>query len=277
MNLSLCNGVLSNSSALKLFVSVLLSTGVASAASFTLSDFSDVSALTLNGAAAQVGTALRVVPNTMSLAGTAFWTAPILFDVNTAFSTSFKFNITTDAGNPTDGFTFLLQSQGINAVGQVGQGSGYAGLSPSVAVLFRGRSPAFIGVIENGVDPLPSEPAGATTHVENDFYNQNEFAWIDYNPLTTQLSVFLGTSATKPGVADMITTVDIASIVGSSAYVGFSAGTGGGYGDNDILNWSFDSNKVSASVPDAGSGTVLIAFAALALFGRACKRQKSSR
>ena len=53
-------------------IAALLVTGGAQADSFTYGDFSDVTGLTLNPVAAQVGSVLRVVPNTPSLAGTAY-------------------------------------------------------------------------------------------------------------------------------------------------------------------------------------------------------------
>lgn len=236
------------------FLFFAAATCFANAAAFTYADFSDVSGLTINGDAAQVGSVLRVAPNASSKAGTAYRTAAVPFTTSTAFSTSFEFHVTTDTGNPTDGFTFLLQNAGVNAVGGAGQGSGYAGISPSVAVLFRGRDPSFIGVVTDGVDPLPLLPLGAKAHTEGDFYNKDQFVWIDYDPVTTALDVYLSDTATKPVLADMSTTIDVAGTVGSQAFVGFSAGTGGASGDNDILKWTFSSNEV----PEPGTISLLL-------------------
>jgi hypothetical protein len=257
---------------LKHLIAALLSTGLATAASFTYNDFSSVAGLSLNGAAAQVGNVLRVVPNTPSLAGDAFDTTAVSVDSLTKFTTMFEFKISTDPGNPTDGFSFILQNDptGASAVGGAGQGSGYVGLSPSVAVLFRGRGPSFIGVVLNGIDPLPSDPPGATDFTEGAFYNQNEFAWITYDPIAQSLSVYLSDTATQPGAAVMTTSVDLAGTVGSSAFVGFGAGTGGASGDNDILSWNF----ASVEVPEPGSiGLLAIGGMALAL----ARRKPASR
>jgi len=139
---------------------------------------------------------LRIVPSVDTQSGTADLTGAVPFDATTGFSTSFKFNVTTDpnsALDQPDGFTFLLQndSAGVNALGAGGQGLGYVGLSPSVAVVFRGRDPNLIGIITGGIDPAdPSinfKPPGYYTGVEGEFYNKDEFAWIDYNPVTTTL------------------------------------------------------------------------------------------
>jgi hypothetical protein len=249
-----------------------LSAGLATAGTFTYNDFSNVSGLTINPAASQQGSVLQLVPAAESKAGTAYETTPIPLDAFTGFSTAFEFNVTTNPDDPTDGFTFLLQNEGVNAVGAGGQGSGYVGVTPSVAVLFRGRGPSFIGVVTDGIDPLPGYPTlppGATTFDQGVFYNRDEFAWINYNPLTTTLSVYLSTSSTEPSTPVMTTTVDLFGTVGSQAFVGFSAGTGAGYGTNDILNWTFTSQDDLPGVPEpATAGFFALGLAALGLLGR---------
>jgi hypothetical protein len=249
-----------------------LSAGLATAGTFAYNDFSNVTGLTINGDASQNSPFLQLVPSAESKAGTAYATTPIALDASTGFSTAFEFYVTTDRGNPTDGFTFLLQNEGVTAVGAGGQGSGYVGITPSVAVLFRGRGPSFIGAVTDGIDPLPGYPTlppGATTFDEGVFYNQDEFAWIDYDPLTTILSVYLSTSSTEPSIPVMTTTVDLFGTVGSQAFVGFSAGTGAGYGTNDILNWTFTSQDDLPGVPEpATAGFFALGLAALGLLGR---------
>lgn len=240
----------------------LLSAGPATATSINYTNFSSTAGLTLNGDAAQAGTALRVVPSVDTRSGTAFLTAPVSFSSTTGFSTAFAFNVTTNSGDPTDGFAFLLQNDaaGASALGAGGQGMGYVGLSPSVAVVFRGRDPNLIGVITGGVDPAdlptPFKPAGYHTGTEGEFYNQNQFAWIDYNALTDILSVYLSGTATKPGTAIMSTTVDIYSALGSpaAAYAGFTAGNGGAYGSQDILSWSLQTVPEPAALALLGLG-----------------------
>jgi hypothetical protein len=249
----------------------VLSVEQAAATSFSYADFSSTAGLTLNGNAAQAGSVLRVVPSVASQAGTAYRTAAEPLNATTGFSTAFEFNVSTDplsALGVTDGFTFLLQNDaaGANALGAAGQGMGYAGLSPSVAVVFRGRDPNLIGVITGGVDPanlpIPFQPAGYYTGTEGQFYGQNEFAWIDYDASTQLLSVFLSNGSTKPGTPIMTTAVNIFGTLGPQAYVGFSAGNGGAFGNQDILNWSFTTETVP--VPAAtwlfGSALGLLGF-----------------
>lgn len=252
---------------------LMLIAAPAAAASFAYSDFSSVAGLTTNGSAAQAGPALRLVPSQDTQAGTAFRSDAVALDGATGFSTSFEFLVKTDPGSalgPPDGFSFLLQNIGPDALGAAGQGLGYVGLAPSVAVVFRGRDPSFIGAISGGVDPadlaVPFNPPGATSFAEGAFYETNQFAWIDYTP--GSLTVYLATNAVKPVSPVMSASVNLFNTLGTQAYVGFSAGNGGAYGSQDILNWSF----MSAPVPEPSTVWLLAAGLALVLARRVAKR-----
>ena len=258
-----------------LLVSVL-SVGQATAGSFSYTDFSSVAGLTTNGDAAQAGSVLRVVPSADSTSGTAYRTTAVPFSGSTGFSTAFEFRVTSaNVNDVTDGFAFLLQNDaaGATALGAAGQGLGYVGLSPSVAVVFRGRNPNLIGVITGGVDPanlaIPFQPPGYATMAEGAFYDQNEFAWIDYDPASTLLSVYLDPNPVKPALPIMSTTVDVFATLGSQAYVGFSAGNGGAFASQDILNWNFTSSEV----PEPGTAALIaIGLATLGLARRRHQR-----
>ncbi|MBK1661855.1 L-type lectin-domain containing protein [Paracraurococcus ruber] len=256
----------------------------AGAASFTYGDFGSTAGLTLNGAAAQSGTALRLVPSLDSQAGSAFRTAPVA--LGGSFSTSFSFRVTSDANSAlgvTDGFTFLLQRGGASALGAGGQGLGYVGLDPSVAVVFRGRDPSFIGVVQGGTDPANlagdpknpgsanfAPPGSASGLTEALFYDRTQYAWIDYG-LGNLLSVYLSDTAAKPASAIATATLNIDALLGNQVYVGFSAGNGGAFGTQDILDWTFGSAG-TAAVPEPATlallGAGLLGLATLRRRGR---------
>jgi len=63
----------------------------------------------------------------------------------------------------------------------------------------------------------------------------------------------------------MSTNVDIHGTLGSQAFVGFSAGNGGAYGSQDIVNWSFNASPVPEP---ATAGTLALGLMALGLLVR---------
>jgi hypothetical protein len=81
-------------------------------------------------------------------------------------------------------------------------------------------------------------------------YNIPVTAWIDYDAGSQTVAVFLSTSSTKPAAPVLTTTVDLGTLLGSTAYVGFTAGTGAGYQDADVLSWQF----ASCTKPGNGVG-----------------------
>jgi hypothetical protein len=253
---------------MRFVVLACLTASLAGAASINYSDFGgDTSNLQLNGNASIQGSALQLVPNQETQAGAAFEKNAVSFNADTWFSTFFKFNISTDPGNVTDGFAFVLQNDIVTALGDAGQGNGFTGIAPSLAVIFRDRGPAFIGAVVNGEDTLNNDPPGPADATpfdpEGTFYNHDEYAWIDYNPYTTTLSVYLSDTNSKPGAAVMSTNVDAAAILGSQAWVGFSADNGLGTGTQDILSWTYESG-----VPEPGTLSLYTLGLAIAAWAR---------
>lgn len=255
-----------------------LSVGCAAAATINYSTFTDpVTTLKLNGDATIVDGAIQLVPGDKTKSGSAFEGAAIDFDASTGFSTMFKFHVTTQFDDPTDGFAFVIQNSvnGNEALGDGGQGNGFVNISPSVAVMFRDRNPSFIGAVVNGVDTLPAGPPQAT-HFTNDqqsaFYNHDEYVWIDYDPSLLLLSVYMDTSGTKPDSPIMHTsTINLYNVLSANgnlspqAWVGFSAGNGDGFGTQDILSWSFNSSEVVT--PEPGTAGLYLLGLGLVVFG----------
>jgi len=227
--------------------------------SVNFSDFSDISSLTLNNNAQQAGNVLRLTPNQDFNLGSAFLTTPFVISDNTSFESQFQFRLHADDNNPSqlaDGFVFIIQNdlRRASALGEAGGNLGYSALSdisnsvlPSLAVEFDiYENLEYSDLNDNHVALLRD---GSVNHAElglpvesSPFKLDNgnsHTAWIDYNGRTNEIQVFLSENSTKPDQPLLSDQIDLSSVVGSQAFVGFSAATGGSISDHDIENWQF--------------------------------------
>lgn len=244
--------------------------GGASAVEFV--DFSNTGNLTLSGSAAVVssgdGRVLRVTPATGSQSGSAFSTQTVSADF---FSTAFKFRI-TDPGGPVfdcntkagaDGLVFVIQPVS-SSIGGSGQGIGYEGIRPSVAVEFDtwcnagNNDPSSNhvainingSVVHDGTSSVADYPAA-------DFDNGNIwYAWVDYDGTT--LEVRVSPTNLRPDTALLRRAIDIPATLGGvrKAYVGFTSGTGLDWGNHDVLSWRYDETFNPTGSKSVLSGTV---------------------
>jgi uncharacterized repeat protein (TIGR01451 family) len=209
----------------------------AHAASATISfpDFSDVSRLTLNGSAAQAGSVLRLVPPAQSQRGSAYLTTPVPV---TSFQSRFQIHLHSFYLSASDGMTFVLQGARPTALGNGGGDLGYRPIAPSVAVyldFFSGCGQR-IGVVTNGSS---IDGCAGGTAAPFDLYDSPVTVWVTYDALSTTLQVYIAPSDMKPAMPVLTRTVNIRSIVGPAAYVGFTAATGLRYMAHDVLNWEY--------------------------------------
>lgn len=217
---------------------------------FEFADFSDVGDLTLNGAAERDGNRLALTPDWFVQAGSAYFATPIEIDGDTSFQTQFQFQLEGGSGG-ADGFTFVLQNSGdgADAIGDVGGSVGYDGIDRSLAVEFDTYENFFdpndnhIDLLRDGdvTAALATADAGLPNFNSSDILN----AWIDYDGSSDRLEVFVSENATRPDTPAMSQTVELDAIVGSQAYVGFTAGTGWRTNEHGIANWSFNAETVS--------------------------------
>ena len=206
------------------------------------------SQLTLNGGATVSGSSLTLTDGGANEARSAFFSTPVNIQ---QFTTSFNFQQTNATA---DGFTFTIQGAGPTALGGHGAYLGSGGIPTSVAVKFdlynnQGEGPDSTGLYLNGAIPtLPSinlSTTGINLHSE-DVFN----ALITYNGKT--LTVVITDTATNASAAQNYT-VNIPSIVGGpTAYVGFTAGTGGSSAVQNILNWSYSPVAVTGPLYATG-------------------------
>jgi hypothetical protein len=255
---------------------VLLPVLVASpawAVGVTFPDFSDTSALTLNGSATPTTTAdgavLRLTAAAGSQSGSAFGTVAI----NAAtFSTFFVFRITDPGGatfdcNTTtgaDGLVFVVQNVSAS-IGGSGQGIGYAGIGNSIGVEWDTWCNAanndpdsnHIGIdLDGSVDHGTGAPF--TLGVTPDFDDGNLwYAWVDYDGTT--LEVRTNQTGVRPAQPDLTRDLDLPTILGSTtAFVGFTSGTGSAWGNHYVLSWEYrdEFNPVETTTTTSTSTSV---------------------
>jgi glucose/arabinose dehydrogenase len=224
---------------------------------FAFNDFSKVDDLVLNGNASQQGTNLQLTPNQKAQAGTAFLKRPITIDTNTTFSTKFQFQL-AGGTEGADGFTFVLQNDANNvkSIGGPAGGLGYLGIGKSVALEFDTSQ----GPLDSGNNQISLLRDGnvdqAITAVNAPFdLNSGKplTAWIEYDGVTNNLQVFLSDTNTRPSTAALFSNIDLETVVGNQAFLGFSAGTGGASNTQSIQNWSFISNSSLLAAPPVSS------------------------
>ncbi|WP_088889424.1 DUF4347 domain-containing protein [Leptolyngbya ohadii] len=226
-------------------------------ANFAFTTFGGATGLQLNGSSALAGTALQLTPDAPFRAGSAYYATPLAITGSTSFQTQFQFRI-SDSGTATDpggdGFTFVLQNSaaGAAAVGAPGGNVGYdnsdggAPVGRSLAIEFDTAGNAWdpndnhIAVLRdgNGRVALATAAAGLPDLNSGSLIN----AWIDYSGSSDRLNVYLSTAATRPTTPTLSYTVDLAAVVGSQAFVGFTAGTGLFSNAHAITSWSLSSS-----------------------------------
>ncbi len=158
-----------------------------------------------------------------------------------AFSTNFSFQMARAYFGFADGITFTIQGDGITALGGDGEGLGYSGIPNSVAIKFDtfnddGEGTDSTGIYTDGAIPtIPAidlTPTGVILQ-SGDVMDAN----LMYDG--TFLTLSLADTTTK-ATAQEVFKVDIPSQVGSStAYVGFTGGTGAQNSIQTLLSWDY--------------------------------------
>jgi hypothetical protein len=239
-----------------------------------------IAGLDLNGSAALNGSSLRLTTTGENLTGSAWY--PTVVSVQT-FATDFTFQQTNPTGGCiADGLTFAIQNQGSTALGPSGGGLGYGPDTPtnpsgssntpiakSVAIKFdlysnAGEGPNSTGIYSNGASPtIPAITLGGGVDLHSGDIFQVHMSY-DGTTLTMTITDTANT-------ANTFTTswpINIPGTVGgNTAYVGFTAGTGGCVSNQDILTWSYSpSNSTAVPIPaPAPTPTTPIVYPSAAL------------
>jgi fibronectin type 3 domain-containing protein len=206
------------------------------------------SSVVLNGSAKVNGSALQLTDGGNVEAASAFASNQVSVS---RFNTQFSFQL-QDTTNPgADGFTFCIQAAGPTALGVSGGGLGYAtapstpgiGIPTGVAVKFdlfdnAGEGNNSTGLYTNGAVPTSAGSIDLTSTGINlhsgDVFN----VAMTYDGTTLQTTT---TDTVTHASASQSYVVNIpGSVGGNTAYVGFTAGTGGLTADQRILNWTLN-------------------------------------
>jgi legume-like lectin family protein/PEP-CTERM motif-containing protein len=252
-------------------IALLVATaGSAAATTITYSNFTSTAGLVLNGNAAAVGGVLRLVPATFNQGGSAFSQATI----NASnFSTAFQYRLTNPGGccdlsgqAGADGFVFVVQNVS-SSIGSTGGGLGYQGIGSSAGVEFDtwNNGAGFSDFNSNhlGIDTNGNIASIITAPVSPDFDNgQIWTGWVDYDGTT--LEVRTNTTGIRPLLPNLALAINIPALLGgTTAYVGFTAGTGAAFANHDILNWTYSDTFTpggvdpGAAVPEPATLTLL--------------------
>lgn len=219
-------------------------------------NFSNPANLIFNGNAAAVNGAMQLTPAEANRRGSAFFRTPMTVNADVSFRTQFQFRLSGGQGpGGADGITFMLQNAdaGTGALGGDGGSLGYGGIGNSLAIEFDSYRSGWDGE-DNAVSVLlggvVETPLGGSVLPGVDLNSGQAFtAWVDYNGATNRLDVYLSTSGNKPATPLLSRTVDLAQIVGTRSFVGFSGGTGGLFNNQSILNWQFSGGVVDSGPP----------------------------
>ena len=208
--------------------------------------FSSIDGLTLNGSAVNADdTRLQLTTGGTNQAGSVFWNTPVSVQ---SFATDFNFQL-SGSSLIADGITFTIQNESPTALGPIGAGLGYGagapgkplGIPNSVAVKFdlwnnNGEGHNSTGLYTDGASP--TVPAVDLTGSGLDLTSGDTFsAHISYDGKTLYLTLrdlVTGATAVRSFPIDIAKTVG-----GSTAYVGFTGGSGGVGASQKIMSWTY--------------------------------------
>lgn len=200
--------------------------------------FNATSNVSLNGVAALKGTAIRLTGMASNQVGTAWHQTQMPI---AKFSTTFDFWLAEAKG---DGFTFVIQNKSTTAIGIGNYQLGYGGTNvrPSVAVKFDlynngyGETNSCTGIYLNGAVPAAAGSYDMLPTIDLRSGHPMR-ARFDYDGATLTQVV---TDLTTNSVYTRNYPIDIPATLGArTAWVGFTASTGGASAVQMIKSWTF--------------------------------------
>ncbi|MEA5620583.1 DUF4114 domain-containing protein [Cronbergia sp. UHCC 0137] len=182
-----------------------------------------------------------------------------------SFSTRFQFSISSptaglsdEDGFGADGIAFIISP--VDNVGEAGGGIGYGGLDNSVAVeidtynnvnegTWDSNNGNHIAINLDG-NLTPIEQTNIPTEVDTNRFNNGEIwnVWIDYDGTSQTLEARVSQTNSRPEQPNVSANVNIPEVLETEEFfVGFTSATGLGWGNHDILSWTFGINEPGIS------------------------------
>ncbi len=211
----------------------------------------------------------RIVRDTRDISGSMFYKTPVsLLDPNgngVSFSAFFRFRmhaaggITDTDGDGADGCVFVVQTVS-NNVGSTGNGMGYEGIPNSLGIEFDTYNNGYLD--NNNGNHIGIDTEGqinSKKHIEiPERLNDGDIwcVWIDYSGISQVLEIRFDSVNVRPINPIITDTLNLLNILGTNdAYFGFTAATGTGFGNHDILEFRFineflpiDKNLINDSI-----------------------------
>jgi hypothetical protein len=156
-----------------------------------------------------------------------------------SFTTGFDFTLQTAIGEPGDCFTFTLQNCCLGGVGQSGGGLGYAGIPRSMALKFDLHSNAGEGTNSTGVFLNGAYPSVPSTGISGVTLGSGDPLHADITYDGSKLSLTL-TDLLTSAIWSGSWPVNIpATVGGSTAWAGFTGGTGENGSTQSVTSWTY--------------------------------------
>ena len=214
--------------------------------SFDYRDFSNPVDLQFNGDADTVAGRLQLTDDGQGQVGSAFHTAALALDTETSFASLLEVQLSGGQGTGgADGLAFVLANtpDGPQALGAPGDGLGYYAIgTASMAIELDTYQNEFdpsdnhVSLLTGGdvVAPLATSPSPVDLNGGGIVY-----VWIEYDGAGDLLEVFVSSAPTQPDQPLLSHEIDLSALLGSQAFLGVSASTGGLGNEHNVLAWKF--------------------------------------